>query len=138
MVALIFSLLSRLYHKCDEYDLFYLHDSSKGEIGNGCKAPISCEFKNLEERRHVTHRREWDTEPPKFCLGGYGDRVFLEHDAYFSGSPLTNYDTEAHFKEELTDLHITSKEHKSRSSHVEHDHLPFCLPFERFGYSSSC
>lgn len=136
-IALISSLLSRLYHKCGESDLFYVLDSSKGEIGNGCKAPISCEFDNLEERRHISHRRKWNTEPPKICLGGYKDRVFLEHDAYFSGSPLTNYGTEARFKDEMTDLHISSMDHKSRSSHVDHD-LPFCLPSERYGYSSSC
>ncbi|XP_073316696.1 uncharacterized protein [Primulina huaijiensis] len=135
--GLISSLLSRLYHKCDESDLFYLHDSSKREIGNGCKAPISCEFKNVEKRLCVYHRREWDMELPKICFGGHKERVFLERDAYFSGSPFTNYGAEAHSKDGLTDLHISSKDHKSSSSHVEHD-LPFCLPFERYGYSKSC
>ncbi|XP_073063599.1 uncharacterized protein [Primulina eburnea] len=136
--GLISSLLSRLYHKCDESDLFYLRDSSKSEIGNGCKAHISCEFKNVEERLCVSHRREWDMELPKICFGGHRDRVFLERDAYFSGSPFTNYGAEARSKDGLMDLRISSKDHKSCSSHVEHD-LPFCLPsFERYGYSNSC
>ncbi|XP_075481513.1 uncharacterized protein LOC142522199 isoform X3 [Primulina tabacum] len=135
--GLISSLLSRLYHKCDESDLFYPHDSSKREIGNGCKAHISCEFKNVEERLRVSHRREWDMELPKICFGGHRNRVFLERDAYFSGSPFTNYVAEARSKDGLMDLRISSKDHKSSSSHVEHD-LPFCLPFERYGYSSSC
>lgn len=56
--------------------------------------------------------------------------MFLEQDAYFSGSPFTYYGAEARSKDGLTDLHISSKDHKSSSSHVEHD-LAFCLPFER-------
>lgn len=80
----------------------------------------------MEERLHVSHIREWDMELPKICFGGHRDRVFLEQDTYFSGSPFTNYGAEARSKDGL-DLHISVKDHKSSSSHVEHD-LPFWLP----------
>ncbi|KAI3461013.1 hypothetical protein Pfo_017676 [Paulownia fortunei] len=121
---LVSSLLSRLLPKGRENN-----NPSNGD------ADIH-QSNNQEKGLHLSHKRDWDKEPPKICTGRSSEIVLWEWDTFDSGFPFRNYGTGSHVQDEWMDLdqHLKSRIH--RSSHTQHD-FSFSFPFERYRSSDS-
>ncbi|KAL3620546.1 hypothetical protein CASFOL_035458 [Castilleja foliolosa] len=123
------ALMSRLFHKDNKNNI----DSSKEDAVTNSKSLMLHESNNLDTGLHLSNKRDWDNDIPKFTSGRSNEIILPERHTFVSRFPFHTYETESRAQDLPDQQHLRTR--LCNTSPTQND-FSLCAQFKRYNKPS--